>query len=107
MATWLHERRQPLPVSAKPQVSVSSSAPPAQLMDRSRGVLVLGCLCVSVYLCLCVLEDAIDDDCDGVCRVCLCLYVSGSASLSVSVSLPECRVCLCVCVSMCALAAPD
>ena len=31
MATWVLEKPQPLPVNATPQVSVSSSFPPAQL----------------------------------------------------------------------------
>ena len=44
-ATHLHgngvpETPQPLPVSTTPQVSVGSSAPPAQLMNRDCGVLV-------------------------------------------------------------------
>ena len=63
--------------------------------------------CDYVSLCVCVCEDAIGDDCDGVCPVCLCLSVSGSVSLSASVSLSECLVCLRVCVSVCALTTPD
>ena len=42
MATRVSEKPQPLPLSATPQVWVSSSAPPAQLRNRGRGVLVLG-----------------------------------------------------------------
>ena len=42
MATWASEKPQPFPVSVTPQVSVSSSAFPAQFIDRGRGVFVLG-----------------------------------------------------------------
>ena len=37
MATWVHGRPQPLPVSATPLGSVSSSTPPAELSYHGRG----------------------------------------------------------------------
>ena len=42
MATWVHVRPQPFSVGATPQVSVSRSASPAQLIHRGRGFLVFG-----------------------------------------------------------------
>ena len=44
MATWASEKQKPFPVSVTPQVSVRSSAFPAQFIDRGCGVFVLGSL---------------------------------------------------------------
>ena len=97
MATWLHERPQPLPVSATPQVWVSSFAPPAQLMDRGRGVLVLGCLCVSVSLCLCV-SVSLRTPLATTVTVCV-VCVSACMSLALRLFLYLCLCLNVVCVS--------
>ena len=44
MATWASDKQKPFPVSVTPQVSVSSSSSafPAQFIDRGCGAFVLG-----------------------------------------------------------------